>query len=107
MAQKEKIYHIVESDVWRNKIKDGFYYPDSLKSEGYVHCCMENQIRNVLSQWFPDQNKLELLVVKPEQLDSPLIFENTEGGEELFPHIYGPINLNAVVEIQSNIKEKK
>ena len=34
------------------------------------------------------------------KLTSPIREENTEGGDELYPHIYGPLNVDAVVSVQ-------
>lgn len=42
---------------------------------------------------------LELLLIDPTKLLAPIVYENTVGGDELFPHVYGEINLTAVIQV--------
>jgi len=51
----------------------------------------------VLTDWFKDTMDLLILEIDTDALQAELVHENLEGGKELFPHIYGPLNLEAVV----------
>lgn len=66
---------------------------------GFVHCSTWRQIEGVAAFVFPGEVALELLVVDPARLDAEVRFENLEGGRDLFPHIYGPLQMDAVVEV--------
>jgi len=54
-------------------------------------------VDQVLTDWFKDTMDLLILEIDTDALQAELVHENLEGGKELFPHIYGPLNLEAVV----------
>ena len=90
------IFHIVKNEDWV-KPSQLIYQSESLKTQGFIHCCTAVQIDEVLKQWFKGQTDLVLVEINPDLLKAELKFENLEGGQELFPHVYGPINLEAVI----------
>jgi len=101
------IYHIVDQHTWNKNKNDELFCAPSLDTVGFIHCCTKEQIKFVLNNWFQDRQGLILITIDPKKLTPRLIFENSEGGDELFPHLYGPIDLQAVVEIQPNKKENQ
>lgn len=50
-----------------------------------------------MQRYYQGVDNLTLLTIDPEQLSAALIRENTVGGSELFPHVYGPLDLAAIV----------
>ena len=76
------------------------YSSDSLSSLGFIHCCRKEQLKFVRENWFSDEKNLVVLKINSDKVTAKLVNENLEGGDELFPHIYGPINLDAVISIQ-------
>jgi uncharacterized protein (DUF952 family) len=93
------IYHLTTRKEWQASQAAGQYVTSSLKEEGYIHCCEENQIENVLKRYFAGKTNLVKLVIDTEKITSPLIYDWSPSIEETFPHIYGPINVNAVKEV--------
>ncbi len=93
------IYHIVPLNVWREALEQGQYTADSLESEGFIHCCTEEQIQPVKDAWFAGVSDLILLEIDTDLLTSELKLEDSHGTGELFPHIYGPLNLEAVLRV--------
>ena len=91
------ILHITDKASWAKAQQAGIYRGDSLKKEGFIHCCHLAQVDQVLEKWYPDAVDLMILEIETNVLEADLVYENLEGGEELFPHIYGPLNLKAVV----------
>jgi uncharacterized protein (DUF952 family) len=91
------IFHITDEKTWAESKKKSEYRGDSLAAEGFIHCCSFEQVAGVLKKWFEGKADLILLGIDVQLLRSPIIYENLEGGEELFPHIYGPINNDAVI----------
>ena len=71
----------------------------SLDSEGFVHCCDRQQLAGVVTRYYKDTDHLQLLLIDPDKLTHPLIRENTMGGSELFPHVYGIINSEAIMNV--------
>ncbi len=93
------IYHIILPEVW-SKFKDkDFYEAESLQTEGFIHCSFAEQIETVLNRYYKDTERVFLLEIETEKLTSPLINEPSTGGE-IYPHIYGKINAEAIVKIE-------
>ncbi len=76
-----------------------FYRCASLQSEGFIHCCKADQLAGVVERYYADVPDLLVLTIDPDQLSAELVYENTVGGDELFPHIYGEINMDSVTDI--------
>ena len=90
------IYHVTNPAAWKKGQEDGRYLPEGFDKEGFIHCSKMEQIAGVGERYYAGQTGLLILGINPDKLTSKLVFENTMGGEELFPHIYGPLNLDAV-----------
>jgi len=107
------IYHITSRSAWGEARQNGEYRAESLESEGFIHCSTGSQVLPVVEKYYMGQHGLLLLVIEPTLLASDLKWEPPSGGTpppgvpegDLFPHIYGPINLEAVlraVDLESN-----
>jgi uncharacterized protein (DUF952 family) len=78
-----------------------------LETEGFIHCSTNEQVIPVAEKYYQGHQDLTLLVIEPERLTSNLRWEPPAEGApppgvpegSLFPHIYGPINLEAVVRV--------
>ena len=100
----ELIYHISLVSAWRAARGASEYTMSSngvtLAQAGFIHCCYVNQISGVLQRFYGEvTDPMCLLGIDPNRVGLPVIAENLEGGEELFPHIYGPIPIAAVTEV--------
>ena len=93
------IYHITPLQDWRNALDMGSYNAESLEKEGFIHCCTKEQIEGVLQEWFKGVSDLLLLEIDPDLLSTAAKYEDSKGTGELFPHIYGPLNLEAVIKV--------
>ena len=101
------IFHITPRTAWDNAQQRGDYRAESLATEGFIHCSTISQVLPVAENFYKSQSQLVLLVIEPTLLSSPLKWEAPSGGSpppgvpkgDPFPHIYGPINLDAVVKV--------
>jgi len=93
------IYHITTKQEWLAAKASGKYEAFSLKEEGYIHCSEKRQLEEVLDRYFKGKTDLVKLVIDTEKLSSPLIYDWSPSIEDTFPHIYGPINVDAVTEV--------
>ncbi len=99
MNKKPIIFHIAaQADVPENQIESE-YRCESLTTEGFIHCCDGHQLPGVVARYYQDVDDVVLLELDVDKLEAALIRENTVGGSELFPHLYGPINADAVVSV--------
>jgi uncharacterized protein (DUF952 family) len=96
----ELIYHITSRISWAAAQKSGAYSADSLTGAGFIHCSKANQIVRVANIFFTNQHGLAILVINPLKLKSEVRWEvGTDKANELFPHIYGPLNVEAVMRV--------
>jgi uncharacterized protein (DUF952 family) len=93
------IVHIASRDAWEGARARGAYTADSLATEGFIHCSDPHQYLWVANQRFRGRHDLVLLQIDPTRLGVEVRYENLEGGREQFPHVYGPIPLEAVVSV--------
>ena len=96
----EFIYHITTSEEWNAARQKGSYEAVSLKEEGFIHCSHENQVAGVLERYFAGKNDLVKLTIDIAKLKSQLIYEWSPSLAQTFPHIYGPVNTDAVVQAE-------
>jgi uncharacterized protein (DUF952 family) len=93
------IYHIVLPEVWERLKDKEFYEADSLKAEGFIHCSFADQLETVLRRYYKDAEKVLILQIEPKLLTSKLV-EESSTNNEIYPHIYGRINMEAITEIK-------
>ncbi len=93
------IFHIVNQKDWEKISDENFYRPDSLIKEGFIHCSTLEKIPKVLSNFFMGQKDLILISINESKVFSDIIWEDLYGHDFEFPHIYGELNLDAVIKI--------
>ena len=93
------IFHITTQPEWEQARLQGYYTPSAFATEGFIHCSYATQVIPVANRIFKGQSNLVLLEIEPLNVGCEVIDENLEGGNELFPHIYGRLALSAVREI--------
>jgi uncharacterized protein (DUF952 family) len=93
------IYHVTQAQAWQQAQNQGFYTAPSLAIEGFIHTSKAEQVEGVLNRYYVGQDDLVLLHIEPSQLEAELKYEMATN-QELFPHIYGVINLEAIVKVE-------
>lgn len=95
------ILHITTAAAWNTAVASGAYTADSLANEGFIHCSTPQQVLGPANEMFHGRRDLQLLCIDPLRLTAPLIYEDCYETGQDFPHIYGPLNLDAVTSIVS------
>lgn len=101
------ILHLLSREAWAEAQAHGLLVAPSVATEGFAHCSTEHQMIDVANKYYNGANNMVLLNIDPTKLASQLKFEppaHIDGSpalphEPMFPHIYGPINLDAVIEV--------
>jgi uncharacterized protein (DUF952 family) len=101
------IFHITSRTAWRGALATGDYRTEDFASEGFIHCSTLAQVLPVAEKFFKGQRELVILLIEPTLLSSTLKWEPPSGGTpppgvpagDTFPHVYGPIDLDAVVKV--------
>ena len=73
--------------------------------DGFIHLSAGHQVAGTLAKYFPGQRDLVLLAVDPGRLGERLRWEESRGGE-LFPHLYGPLDLDHVLSVEALVLQE-
>ena len=93
------IFHITKGDAWARAKADGSYRTEMFPIEGFIHCSTADQVIQVANVRFRGQTGLVLLSIDTDKVNPEIVYENLEGGSQLFPHIYGELNIDAVAQV--------
>lgn len=93
------ILHITSRAAWEAAQSIGHYQSDSLATEGFIHCSTVQQVLGPANTLYAGQQNLVLLGIDPALVQAPLVYEDCYESGQRFPHIYGSLNLNAVVKV--------
>jgi len=97
------IYHIATRADWERARADGQYtrstVDKTLGEEGFIHASQASQVARTANRFYLDvPDELVLLVIDPGRLRAEVRYEDVPGAELPFPHVYGPLNVDAVVD---------
>jgi uncharacterized protein (DUF952 family) len=98
-----RIFHIALAGEWATARAAGSYTRSTrgvtLEQEGFIHCSKPEQVDAVHDRFYRDLDQpLVLLEIDTDLLTSPWQLDALPGTGEEFPHIYGPLNVDAVVD---------
>jgi len=99
------ILHICTRTVWKEAVLSGEYEGDTLELEGFIHCSELQKVIEVANYVFGGQKDLILLEIDSNKVASEIKYEDPGVGEK-YPHIYGPLNIDAVIKIHDFETEK-
>jgi uncharacterized protein (DUF952 family) len=91
------IFRISERATWEEAQALGFYTGE-LHDDGFIHMSERCQVIDVANHHYNNQKNLLLLAVDTEKLNAEVRYEK-RGTDEPFPHVYGVINIDAVVSV--------
>jgi uncharacterized protein (DUF952 family) len=93
------ILHITPLAAWEQASAAGELRPESLESEGFIHASTFDQVVRVANAFYAGQKGLVLLCIDTNRVHSPIQWERAVDADDTFPHIYGPLNADAVTEV--------
>ena len=98
------LYHIALADDWARAESTGEYAVStrgrSLADDGFIHCSFAEQVAATADRFYADVDDAVVLRIDPDRLVSRVVVEDLDGTGEQFPHVYGPIPVDAVVEVR-------
>jgi uncharacterized protein (DUF952 family) len=96
------IYHIATGADWAQAQRAGLYTTSTrgrtLAEEGFIHTSQAAQVALVANAFYRGVPDLLLLVIDTERVGPEIRYELVPGQDLPYPHIYGPLNVSAVVE---------
>ncbi len=97
--ESEYIYHVTTQMEWEQALLKNEYLPMQYEQDGFIHCSNERQIPGVLDRFYNGQTGLVKLKIEKAKVQRPVLYELAHDINELFPHIYGTLNIDSVVEV--------
>jgi len=104
-------YHLAPAGRWRDWPAEQAYLPAEYAADGFIHCTSGDELMlSIANRFYRDTSgEFVLLVIDPARLSAPLRWEAPappagNAGPDLaplFPHIYGPIDRAAIVEVRT------
>jgi len=92
-----RVFKIVASREWSAAEADGVFIGAAVdRADGYIHFSTAEQAQETAAKWFAGRDDLTLVAVDAAALGSDLRWEPSRGGT-LFPHLYAPLPMSAVV----------
>jgi len=100
MRSEGIILHITSRREWEAAQAAGEYRGDTLDSDGFIHCSTRQQVVEVANAHFRGRRDLVLLCIAEDKVQAEIRYEDLYDAGQEFPHIYGPLNLAAVVAVE-------
>lgn len=96
--------HICEREAWEAAQASGEYRAASLDTVGFIHCSRPEQLLDVVNRFYREEPELLLLWIDPNKVKAEIRWEAAD--DETFPHIYGPLNIEAVTVVTDLIPDE-
>ena len=92
-------YHATPKAHWDESDVSQPYVSNDFSDEGFIHCTDSAEgLPSVLTTYYKDEpGEWIVLTIDKDRVKSPVRYEDLEN---IFPHIYGPLNRDAIVEFR-------
>jgi glutathione S-transferase len=99
------IFHLALLDEWDDAVARGGPYERStigasLRDVGFIHCSYEHQVPATAERFYGGRSDVVVLRIDADRVASELRDEAADGSAEVFPHLYAPLQLDAVVSVE-------
>ncbi|MFT4924224.1 MAG: hypothetical protein ACI8WB_000302 [Phenylobacterium sp.] len=102
--QAQYIYLLAGQQEYDQALAAGELVRDSLQNEGFIHASPADQLSRVANKHYTNVANVLVLVVEQQRITPPVKWQPATGG--LYPHIFGPMNMDAVIEVQAIKKDE-
>ena len=100
------IFHVTTKKYLKNHTVNNRYEPESIDTEGFIHCSSGGQVEETANRIFSDKEKILLLIIDVTALSTEIKYDLDENTGEKYPHIYGPLNTDAIIDKFNIFAEK-
>jgi uncharacterized protein (DUF952 family) len=103
MTNSPITFHLTPVDVWMAQVNGASYEPEAFAREGFIHCTDgEERVIEVGNRYYTgDPRSYCLLSLARAQIKAPVVYEDPE---QVYPHIYGQLNTDSVVDIREVVR---
>lgn len=96
--REDLLFHITTKEDWKEFNIGGNFEPESLETEGFIHCSTGSQVEHTANRLFVDKDEILLLVIDATMLRDDIKYEKDENVGEKFPHLYSSLNSNSIID---------
>jgi uncharacterized protein (DUF952 family) len=97
------IYLLMSPGDYDRAVREGVWAPESLRDEGFIHASPADHLTRVANKHYSRFDELRIVVLRADRIRSELRWEPAAGG--LYPHIYGPVNMDAAERVTTVRKD--
>lgn len=92
--------HLTPKDVWDRQRNQSEYIPEAYERDGFIHCTDgdENLLSVATLFYSNDARDFVVLTLAVDKIRSEVKYEDPD---RIYPHIYGPLNTDAVIGIKA------
>lgn len=103
MSEERITLHLAPIDVWQSQAGAEQYEPEAFAREGFIHCTDgEQRLIEVGNRYYAsDPRRFCCLSLDRTRIAARVIYEDPE---QVYPHIYGPLNVDAIVEVREVLR---
>ncbi len=98
----ERVFHLALREDWDDALAGGAYLQStlgrSLEDEGFIHCSFADQVQGIADLVYRGRDDVVLLAIDLSRVRVEVRVENVEGAQQSFPHLYGPLPVDAVTQ---------
>lgn len=94
------LFHFASRRDWAEAQSSEHYRAPSLASEGFIHCATRSQIPGVIRRHLQGRTDLVRLTLDAARLEPALRYEWSDASRDEYPHVHGPIPMNAVIAVE-------
>lgn len=100
-----ELLHLALRAEWNAAVAAGGPYDRStigvsLAEEGFIHCSFPDQVVATAERYYAGRDDVVVLVIDTDRLDAEVRVEDLGGTGVEFPHVYGPVPVEAVVAVE-------
>jgi uncharacterized protein (DUF952 family) len=95
------VYNLLPKADWERAQDAGVYRPADFTKDGFIHCSKVDQVVKVANAYYSGESDLYLLTIAVDRVGAEIRYEDLLGEGEKFPHIYGPLELKAVIAVSA------
>ena len=104
-AATDRLFHLALADAWAAAFATGEYRVSTLGAQledvGFIHLSYAHQVQAVADAFYSGRDDVVLLAIDPAKVGAEIREEPAPESGELFPHLYGPLPVAAVVAAHS------
>jgi uncharacterized protein (DUF952 family) len=94
------IYHIVTVNQWNVQKNNPYYSTASIAIEGFIHCSTQEQFIATIERYYANEKEVVVLTIDVSKVEPKIEYELAPSVNQMFPHIFGELNLSAIVEVK-------